>query len=374
MKQKSLLILIVVTVTVLGAAWMISEQRAPTKEVAKASLYANLIAQVNNVVQIDVRNAEHRTELERVDNKWQIANRDGYPARFEAVKQVVVGIAELAILETKTSVPERYPRLRVEDVDTPDAKSLQVTLKDAEQTVLADLIVGKSRVSSGSSGVAALYVRKAGEPQALLVEGQISVGAEPTRWWDNSIINIASARIRRISIRHADSAPVIVYRDSEQEQDFGLENLPAAHELKSPSVITSMAGVLSGLRFDDVAAYNNLEFTGTSTETTITTFDGLVVSAVSGSVEGLTYTRFSAQFDAAAAAAEEEEQDAGDDKEDETPEEADQPGTEREAADLNARLNTWGYVLPEYKLSQLTKRFEELVQPIEEPDDAEQSE
>ena len=110
---------------------MISEQRAPTKEVAKASLYANLIAQVNNVVQIDVRNAEHRTELERVDNKWQIANRDGYPARFETVKQVVVGIAELAILETKTSVPERYPRLRVEDVDTPDAKSLQVTLKDA---------------------------------------------------------------------------------------------------------------------------------------------------------------------------------------------------------------------------------------------------
>ena len=118
-----------------------------------------------------------------------------------------------------------------------------------------------------------------------------------------------------------------------------------------------------------MAAYNNLEFTGTSTETTITTFDGLVVSARERfGPKVLPILDFRRSFDAAAAAAEQEEQDAGDDKEDETPEEADQPGTEQEAADLDARLNTWGYVLPEYKLSQLTKRFEELVQPIEEPD------
>ena len=361
MKQKSLLTLVVLATLALVAAWMISERRAPTQDVATTPLFPDLIDQVNSVSHIDVRNAQHHSELELVDTQWRIVNRGGFPARFEAVKQVVVGIAELQILEAKTDVAERYPRLRVEDINAPEAQSLQVTLQGADATILADLIVGKSRTgNAAASNSAALYVRKSGEPQAFLVSGSVSVGAEATRWWDNTVMSIASSRIQRIAIMHSDSSAVMVDRQSPDQQDFRLDAIPAEHEIKSASVITAMAGALSGLSFDDVTAQDKITLTDPTVQTTFTTFDGLHVTALSSSADGITYTQFSARYDATAVLAPQVREDSADEESVPT----DEADIEQEAAELNQHFAAWAYVLPEYKLSQLTKRLNDLIQPI----------
>ena len=64
MKQKSLLTLVILATLALVAAWMISERRAPTQDVTTTPLFPNLIDQVNSVSHIDVRNAQHHSELE----------------------------------------------------------------------------------------------------------------------------------------------------------------------------------------------------------------------------------------------------------------------------------------------------------------------
>ena len=132
MSSRSLITLVIVTAIVLAAAWTISERRAPTTELTKPDLFPNLIAQVNSVTHVDVHDAEHRTELVLEDDQWRIANRGGYPARFATVKQLVVGIAELKILETKTNAPERYTRLQVEAIDTAEAKSTSMASSSAK--------------------------------------------------------------------------------------------------------------------------------------------------------------------------------------------------------------------------------------------------
>jgi len=401
--NKSLLVLIVATLAAIVMAWNITLNRAPSTEIAKQALYPYLMDAVNTVAHVEVREHDRVVELSLDAQQWKLTSTDSYPAQASSVKALVLGIAELEVLETKTSQPERYSRLGVEDVAQHGATSRQVTLKDAAGNTLANLIVGKNKTGAGPSrsSIAGLYVRKHDTAESLLAAGAVNPSADPSLWWDDSVMDLSSERIREIRIERPGSGPLVLTRE-EFDADFTLAQIPTNKKLKSPAVLASMANALSALSFDDVRASGSVELPHDTTVTTYSTFDGLVVTVTSGEADGLVQAALSARFDADIVVQPTIQPDVGpgvgadsssstenapktqraqhaSDSVGMSSEEASDPGQSdsgagaaefatqaitEEAAALTKRLQPWTFVLPQYKSSLITKKLEDLVTDI----------
>ncbi len=376
MKSKSL-IAVAATLLVAGAAWYVSHLRAPETDVGTPPLFPDLASRVNDVKRVEIGSRANHTVLVGDGAAWKIENRDGYPAKFEDVKRTILALGELKIIEPKTRLPEMYTHIGVEDVATEGSKSTQVTLKDASGGAIASLIVGKERAASSGPIKAAHYVRKAGEEQSYLVEGELSLPSDPLSWTDRALLSVSAARIREIVIEHPGKDPLRMSRQKATDIDLGLDGVPTGYKVRSTATVTSLASVLEELRFDDVRASNNVTFPADAIVTTLKGFDGLIARIRTATVDGKTYSQFAFDFDPAAVtadAAEIAKQPAipelplpgGEDKAGGAAEAA-KPAQSvaEEVRGLNERVQNWVFVLPDYKQAMLTKTMDDLVAKVE---------
>lgn len=376
MKSKSL-IAVAATLLVAGAAWYVSHLRAPETDVGTPPLFPDLVSRVNDVKRVEIDSRANRAVLVGDGATWRIENRDGYPARFEDVKRTILALGELKIIEPKTRLPEMYTHIGVEDVGEEGSKSIQVTLKDASGASIASLIVGKERAASSGPIKAARYVRKAGEEQSYLVEGELKLQADPLAWTDRSLLSVPAARIREVVIEHPGKDPVRMSRQKAADIDLSLDGVPSGHKVRSTATVTSLASALEELRFDDVRAAGNVAFPADAIVTTLKAFDGLIARVRTATVDGRTYSRFTFEFDPAAVTADAAEVA----KQPETPE-LPLPDSEDKAAGgteaakpvqsvadevkaLNERVRNWAFVLPDYKQAMLTKTMDDLIAKVE---------
>jgi hypothetical protein len=359
MRGRSLAVLCVVTAVLVAAAVLAVRQRAPDELAPKELLFPELRARVNDVAQIRVEGKGRGVTLVRDGERWMIREADNYPALFEKVRQVAVGFAELRLVDRKTGNPEYYSRLGVEDPAGAGANSMLVALLDASGGKLAELIVGRNRMSAAPGGAPGLYVRFPGEPQALLVEGRVEVTSNAFDWFERDLFDIAAERIRLVEVAHADGERVRVERGA-RGADLALIDLPAGKELKSPVVVSRMGTILEGMFADGVRAEAGVQFPADAAKSTILAFDGLVAEAAAARVDGDALVKFSFRFDPLAAgetappAAEE-------------PAAADAavpaaPDVAAEVAALNARLAGWYFEVPDYRFELFTRRIADLVQ------------
>lgn len=366
----------VVTVIVAGAAWSISQQRAPQREVGTPPLYPALSNKINEVARMEVKSQSGEVALVRDGGGWVIENRDRYPARFEEIKRAIIHIAELKILEPKTRLPDMYSHIGVEDISAPQSKSSQVTMKDASGQALASLLIGKERTTGGASEPAR-YVRKAGEEQAYLVEGDLQVSADPMDWAERELLSVEADRIREVTIEHPGQSTVTLRREKPADVDLELQGIPEGHKTRSAATATSLASALEALRFDDVRASDAVAWPAESTVTTLRGFNGLVAVVRTAKIDDRQYSRLEFSFDPAGVTA---AADAQPKPEDEPPVipvgEATPPAVRKEQAEvpvadevkaLNERVQNWIYVLPEFKRSMLTKTMEDLIAKQEAP-------
>lgn len=383
MKKSTFLTLTVVTVVVIIAAAIIVYQRAPQTELDKAILFPELMPNINDVARVEVRTRNAGVTLTQQGDGWVIENSGGYPALFEKVKASIVGMAQLRVLEGKTRNPSLYSRLGVKDVDDEDSKSILITLKDREGKIMGSIIVGKDRLTRTGTGPPALYVRKADTPQALLVEGDLDIDATVTSWLNPDIVDIASGRVREVTVEHPDGNQVTISRASTDEKDYTLTDIPDGMKLKSQVALNSLATALEEFRLDDVDARSNLPPASESVVTTVMTFDGFIATITTRDVDTKSYSTFEFAFDESAVPAIEADDvpasegdisaaPKGPGKNTEVPNEEktrhrlkSKEEVEQEVATLNEVLSDWAFVIPEFKIAILTKHLDDLIKPLE---------
>jgi hypothetical protein len=386
MSKKSLAILAIITLVIGTAAWYLTEQRLPKTELAKRPLYPELLNRVNDIARIEVKTKDQGTVLVKQGEQWVIENRSRYPALFEKVKGAVLAIADLEILEGKTKNKELYPRLGVEDIGTEGASSRQVVLLDQGGQPLTALIVGKKRTATSGRSIPAFYVRKVGEPQALLVKGELDMPEKPIDWADQSLLNIDAKRIRAITIEPPGQGPLQIHRKDASIQDFTLDNILKGTKLKSQTTLNGLASTLEFLQFEDVVTRASFTPPPNPTVTTLRTFDGLIAKVTTANLNDKAHASFEFAYDAEAAAQAKETPAAEETKPSadaaakpavsnqpakaETPKTETRPSVEEEAARLNEKTRDWVYILPGYKATLLTKTLSDLTAPEAKAEDA----
>ena len=359
MKTKNLLFILVTCGLVFGA-YQVSRNKAPTMHVDSAALYPSLLESVNDVQSIEIANAAGQFSITRQGDGWGMAERDGFPVQATAVRELLIQLAALKIREEKTAKPEQYATLGVEDLDTPKASGLRVTVSGKASEKLASLIVGKARKTGGNESPGH-YVRRAGEASALLVEGDLAVKLKRNEWVDTSIANIPVDRVRQVSLMGDGEPPVVVAKAERKDQLFTLQQVPKDKEPKSAALVSNVGGLLLDLRFEDVASAKVVAGLKPERTATLETFDGLTATLESFAVDGrsLVAIRFehqpgTAQVAPAKAAATEADKAKAEPT-------GDVPDVAKEVAALNEKTRAWVYQLADYKSRTLKRSFAELV-------------
>lgn len=353
MNARAFLVLTLVTAVTVVAAILVAGARDPGPVVDGSGevMFPGLIDKLNSVATIEVIRAEGTATVRRKGEEWVLEEAGGYPARLGKVREILIGLAEIETIEAKTERPERYARLEVEDPAGSNARSARLEVGDAAGKRLADLIVGKSKFSL--AGPDSLYVRKPEEARAWLVRGQLDVPRSRLGWVDQNVVSIELKRIRNATIKQPGRAPLRVFKDKPEEEDFKVAGMPPGSELKDAFGAENIARVVQGLTFEDVRPARELPVDESrEPDGVYETFDGLVLDLWLAEAKGETWL-------AARARAAEDPAPAAE--------------VEKEIAEINARITPWRFALPSYELDSLKKTIDDLVQKIEEKQEGEEA-
>lgn len=376
------LLVALVVLAALAVAVSISE-RAPAS--GGTLLYPRLKAKLNDVSKITVRAAGNKTvaTIERGKSGWTVAERSGYAADVAKMRKALIALAEAKLLEEKTSQPDFYSKLGVADIEKADGNGVRLDIAAGGETF--EVIVGN--VAAGEQ----TYVRRAGEKKSWLVSGAINVARETNDWLDRSIVTLQTARVHRVTITQPDGAVLKVAKENPEAPQFDVIDIPKGRQVAYAGVGTSVASVLADAALDNVMAAT--EFSPGDTKPIVArfeTFDGLAVEARVYKTKEGTRVSFSAVADPSLATPSPQESapatppkapegktvvkpaateaPAAPPKTTEPP----KPATptkklvevKAEADELNARLSKWVYVLPDFKIEQLTKKLDDMLQPL----------
>lgn len=411
MATRGLVVMAVATAAAACAAGVLVWQRGGSGVPAPGAaerLFPGLEARINDVASLTVQKGDQTYTIARAAagnadaasgaGAWVLADRGGFPASFEKVKQNIVGIALLTPLEQKTSNPALYEKIGVQDPGPAAVNTALVTLKDAHGNELASVIFGNSRFG----GDPAVYVRRRGEPESWLCKGSFDWPAHPTGFTDPQIMSLARERIRSVTITHPDGSAVVVSRATPSDANFSVAGVPEGRELKYETVANPIGSALSFMSLEDVRPRSEVEFPADATVVAeFVAFDGLTVTVRTTKKDGKTWATFDVSHAPGAAGGGGREGNAGGDAgagepagaesgdaSDESsgtagaggvapadvPEPQDAPaesgdasaapaseGAAKEAAELHARVSPWAFQLPDYKATSLVTTMEELL-------------
>ncbi len=381
MNSNKLIILVAVALAAIGLGIWVSSERASQEETSTASLFPDLKKTINDATAVRIFTAgdKQSVEIARKDSAWVVSERHGYPADDAKVRKLLLSLANAKLQEEKTSNPENYASLNVEDVSAEDASGIRVEVAGVQPPV--NLIVGKPGTSLDTQ-----YVRKAGEKQSWLVDADFDTTSVPQDWLRKTLFEISADRIQSATVQAKGAKPYTAAKNAKADADFSVAGLPKGKKLTSPSAANTLATALTGVALSDVQPAAEFESPPDVTAT-YQTFDGLVLEIKGWSKDDKRYLAGQARFDAAladrfkaaseppdsketnaqdtaaAAMAKTDQSDAaGTDKADGPAKpSAATPNVAEEAKSVNEKLSGWVFEIPEYKYNAIFKPLDDLV-------------
>jgi len=350
MSSRTFLVLVSALLVTLALLFTSLERK---QNLGQELLMPGLAVAVNDIDQIELRRAgrEAIATLQLSENGWTVAERSGYPADLGKIRQNILTLAGARIIEEKTSDPQLYRRLGVEDIDSGEASGVEIAIRAPTQTMT--LIVGDTGVQGDNA-----FVRRAGEVRSWLVSADLDLGRNTADWLARELIDIPAESVQAVEITRTDGSKLRIEKNAPEDSDFNVTNIPQGRELSYASVASGTGSVLSGLSFDDVAAADEVSVDGIAPIVTrFDCFDGLVVQVMTYESDDAVWTRFSFSANAELATRFRDEDDSEDDAQE-------RDNAVRTLADeLEQRHRPWLYNLPSYKSDQLVKRLEDLLKP-----------
>ncbi|MGI9413829.1 MAG: DUF4340 domain-containing protein [Hyphomicrobiales bacterium] len=322
-----------------GVVYYNAQTWAPNTASGEA-LLPDLATRAGNVASVSVKTADNTVTVVKKGESWGIAERAGFPADSDEVREVVVGLTQMTIVEEKTRNPARYKLLDLDDPETEDSEAKLVTLSDADGKPIAQLVLGKVKFGVLGPGRNGTYVRKPGNPQTWLVSGDVAAPISVRGWAQKAVFEIPKEEVAQIKIVHADKEEVVLVRgEGEGEVSaFGILNLPEGAKIKQGADLAFIASSIAQLELWDVRQSEPADATAPGVVTSeIIAKNGLKVTVrlVSSKDEDHWVTVAAEGPEDAKAAVEE----------------------------INARAKGWVFKVPSYKAQNFKKRRAELIDP-----------
>jgi hypothetical protein len=336
MRNKGLAWLCGVTILAVILAVLVSRGSGPKSDpLAGQPVLPEVAKRLADIGRMALVHGDQKTTLLRKDDAWSVEERGGYAADTTKVRQALLALADLRYVEPKTAKPESYGRLEVEDAGGKDSKSTLVTLADGKGALLGEVIVGKHRTDQLGGGEGGVYLRKSGNAQSWLADGNLDLAGATAAWLDKKLIDLPVAQVKQAVLTQPDGTKLTLTRDKPEDK-LRLVEMPKDKKLKYESVLDDAAGPLGALQLDDVRPAKDFEFPKDGVaKAQFVSFTGLTIAVELADKDGVSWARFTASG-------------SGD--------------AEKQAADLNTTLSPWVYALSSAKAKTLRDKVDDLVE------------
>jgi len=341
MSKKHFSWLLIVTAVFAALVLLIPEKTGKESSLGKHALMPGLAAVVNELdyIRLTAGGGEVIATLKRSDSQWQVSEASSYPADWVRLKALLSDLSLAEVVEDKTSNPEFYTRLGVEDVSTDGASGVMIEFSD--ESGLPAVIVGNQ--ATGREGQ---FLRLHKEDKSVLLDRKLDVPRDRMQWLDRDIIDIADSEVLEVTSTHPGGEVLSARKASADDADFELQGIPEGGEIKSNWTVNSMGGSLASLSLDEVVPDSEIDWSE-AVVFTVLTVDGLQVSVDLVSREESHWIRL------VAAVYQPDEEGAGQENE--------------RLKQINDRVGGWAYRIPQHKYDAMTRRMDDMLKSTETP-------
>ncbi|HEV7608622.1 MAG TPA: DUF4340 domain-containing protein [Steroidobacteraceae bacterium] len=340
-----------ITAVVIGVAVALSTHHSNQQaDLGGSTVFADLKPALGDVGEIRFSKGDgSRTTLRKGADGWVVVERQ-YPADATRVRELALALANLKVLERKTSDPANYAKIGVENPDSPTAGSTLVEVVAGKKTWA--LIVGKS--ADGR----AVYIRKPAEPASSLAQPLIAPDPDQKRWIDRRLTDIPGANVHDLAVKTGGSPPYLLTRAKRTDTDLTLSPVPKGRTPVSAMALGGQADALGAFNFDDVRPVPSPAAVPADVAT-YRTFDGQVIE-FSGHREGeKAYITITTRRDPELAAQYTEKP--------ATPATKPAAPADQTVEKLAARAKGVEFEIPTYKYEGIFKKQEDLLEKLPEP-------
>jgi hypothetical protein len=363
MKSRTLLILALLVGVAILASTLLNRQRGISSDAVSGQLLLPGLSDSLNdisVVKLLVSGDDGGVTFEKRDNGWVIAEKNDYAADTGKIRQFLIRLGEARVLEQKTSNPELFERLGVEDIGTDTGSGALVGIVGLDQAL--EIVVGDLETRAGNG----TYVRRMGQNQSYLVDSELVPARNPMDWLDRQILDIPSTSVKDILVTHSDGESIHLVRIAKWMVVWGL---PENRELTSPTAAESMSTLFANLNLEDVMPADEFEGGDPDATAVYQIADGRMIDVAAWKTDAgdfltLAIAMAPEQGDEPWSENEPEETDA-----DSLAEEASAPrANPAEVARSNARLENWVFKVSPAKYDLVVRRLEDMLKPLEDPE------
>ena len=337
------------------AVWLSTSRSGPSPLAAEGdAAFPEIVAAANDVTRIELEGFSNVIRLQRVpagaggEPTWIVETSGGYPARFDAVKGLLAGLSGLRIDQPTTAKPERFGEIGLNWPDS-ESKARFLRLTAADGTV-HEIVLGNERANPRSQ-----YVRRLSENQTWRVRGSVTADLEPNRWFDAELITLPNDETIGAAVDG------LAIRKGEGEAEWSHELVEGTAGWDDASIASAKATLpsyLTRLEFEDVqpleAVDGQVSWEGVEREVEFDTVRGTVKIGLREGPEG-TWMRLrtAAKPDAPSAA--------------EINAKRKYPGDPfvPDWAEFNAKVSTWEFLMPEWKVNALAGARKPEPAPVE---------
>lgn len=380
---KTLSALAVIAAILIAVTVFVSQRKDAASPQTGQPVFPGLKATINDVSEMSIVTQSGTITIHRAEDSWRVKEKHEYPADLGKVREALIGLAELKILEPKTRKPELYEKLGVQDVEAEGSLSTSVTLKDAAGNTLAAVIIGNDRPAGGNGDQKEMFIRKPENPQTWLAMGTLSIEKNPGEWLDKELVRIETNRVRRLRVIHPDDTRLVLEKAKPADLDYHMVDLPEGLELQSQFTVNNVVSTVASLSMDDVNPRSEIPFDRQPVVTAVfQTFDGLEGTVKILRKDEKNYVQISAAFNAdliwkpepeeapepeqasapqAAGQPEPKAQDKEAPAKPEQPKIKPEPEVKAEIQALNKRTANWVYVIPQFRAEAILKKPQDLL-------------
>lgn len=245
---------------------------------------------VNDVAQVSIKSGTNDVTLARQNNIWAVRERNGYPANFSQISQMLMKFADLKIAQTQDVGPSQLGRFELLPPGAGTGAGTSVEFNDQSGKTLASLLLGKKHMKKPSGNSQPGEFGDEGWPDGRYVMAGASaktadlisdplddVQTQPEQWLNKEFLSVEKPRAIAVEFPTATNSWKLT-RASETN-DWELAGAKPGEKLDS-SKISSVTSPLSSPSFNDVAPL----FAASSVNTVLTveTFDGFTYAAKIG--------------------------------------------------------------------------------------------
>jgi hypothetical protein len=283
MNRKQFLLLVLALLVLGGVGLAMFWQDIAAYRTAGSRIGGKLLPdlKIADLAQVELRDAKNQATLVRKESHWIVQERDGYPADFKAISDLVIKLSDLKIVQADTVGESLLARVELVEPGKGEGAGTLVELKDAAGKTLAAVVLGRkvlkkdpgNPLPSAQDGVpAGRYIRVLGgkEDRIVVVSDPLNAAeAQPGRWLDKDFAKID--RVKTLNVESENGWKIT------RDEEWGQWKFAGGGADLDPSAAVSAVNALGQLSFNDVATgAKPEEEAGRPVIVTAETFDNLV--------------------------------------------------------------------------------------------------